>query len=136
MTEETGDRSPDWKGYGWDQIEVERLIRFTWGDKSMDSPHERGIRVQEEATELGQVVGVTRAEAHKIVDMVHDKAVGELKQEVAGVAFTLLGMCALQGIRLDDVFVAEMTRFKAKDPAHFRHKQRIKADLGVSIRPE
>jgi len=133
---ERRDRSLDWKGYGCDQIEVERLIRRVFGDKSMDSAHERGIRCQEEATELGQVVGVTRAEAHKIVDMVHDKPVGELRQEVGGVAFTLLAMCALQGLRLDDVFITEIARFRAKDPAHFQAKQKIKADLGLSLRAE
>ena len=129
-------KTSDWKGYGWDQIEVERLVRATWGDKSFESANERCARVHEEAAELFQSVGGTREVAHKIVDMVFDKPIGDTKQEVAGVAFTLLALCANKELRLDEVFAAEITRFKAKDPNVFRDKQKLKAVLGVSIRPE
>jgi hypothetical protein len=93
------DRTPHWLNYGADQIEVERLVRATWGDKSFDSLPERGARVGEEGIETMQACGVDRAKAHKIVDMVYDKPVGELRQEVAGVVFTLLALCAVQGER-------------------------------------
>jgi len=133
---EEHEKTPDWKGYGWDQIEVERLVRATWGDKSFDSANERCARLHEEAAELFQSVGGTREVAHGIVDMVFDKKPGDLPQEIGGVTFTLLGLCALKGLRLDDVLATELARFRAKDPQHFRDKQKLKADLGVSIRPE
>ena len=133
---ESGDRSVAWKNYGWDQIEAERLIRVTWGDRSFESLPERGARVGEEGIETMQSCGVSREQAHKIVDMVYDKPVGHLPQEIAGVAFTLLALCANRGLRLDEVVHAEMVRFKSKDPQHYRDKQKLKADLGVSIRPE
>ena len=128
--------SMHWKGYLGDQLEAERLVRITWGDKSMDDPKERGMRVGEEAIETMQVLKVSRDEAHRLVDMVYDKPVGHLPQEIAGVAFTLLALCANRGLRLDEVVHAEMVRFKSKDPQHYRDKQKLKADLGVSIRPE
>ncbi len=125
-----------WANYLSDQIEVERIVRSTWGDKSFESAKERGLRLQEEGIEVAQSLGGSREEAHKTVDMVFDKQPGEFRQEIAGVAFTLLALCANKGVRLDDAFPTELSRFKDKDPRHFRDKQALKAGLGVSMRPE
>jgi phosphoribosyl-ATP pyrophosphohydrolase len=126
----------DWKGYLSDQIESERLVRTTWGDKCFESLPERGTSVGEEGIETMQACGATREQAHALVDMVYDKPVGELRQEIAGVGFTLLALCANRGLRLDEVLAAELKRFKSKDPKHYRDKQKLKAALGVSIRAE
>lgn len=125
-----------WSDYMSDQIEVERLVRVTWGDMSFESAKERGLRVQEEGIETAQALGGSREEAHRTVDMVFDKKPGEFKQEIGGVVFTLLALCANKGVRLDEVFAEELARFRSKDPQHFRDKQALKAGLDVSIRSE
>ena len=125
-----------WRGYLADQIEAEQLVRSTWGDKSMDDPHERGMRVAEEALETLQVLKGTRAEAHALVDMVFDKPLGEIDNEIGGVLFTLMTLCANLGKRFDTLYAKEIARFKSKDPKFFRAKQKIKADLGLSARVE
>ncbi len=45
--------------------------------------------MQEEGTELAQSAGISREDAHKNVDMVYDKPVGEIGQEIAGYGDTL-----------------------------------------------
>jgi len=124
--------SMHWKGYLGDQLEAERLVRITWGDKSMDDPKERGMRVGEEAIETMQVLKVSRDEAHRLVDMVYDKPVGEIDNEIGGVLFTMLSLCANLGKRLDVLYAKEIARFKSKDPKHFRDKQKLKNALGLS----
>jgi hypothetical protein len=99
MTDE--EKSPDWKGYGIDQVVVEQWVRTTFGDKMFESKEERAARVLEEAVELYQVFGPgNRAKAHKIVDMVFDKKVGELHNELGGLIVTLLAVCGNEGRRL------------------------------------
>jgi len=130
------DRGPAWPSYGTDQAAVEVWVRKTFGDKVMDNPVERGRRVMEEANELGQVEGVTRAEAHKIVDAVFDKAKGELAQEVGGVGVTLLALCARHEMRLDDAVRVEIDRISQGEREKFRQRQLAKDNLGIGDRPE
>jgi hypothetical protein len=135
MTDE--EKSPDWKGYGIDQVVVEQWVRTTFGDKMFESKEERAARVLEEAVELYQVFGPgNRAKAHKIVDMVFDKKVGELHNELGGLIVTLLAVCGNEGLRLDEMANKEITRIKSLPGDGFRKKQRDKADLGVSMRAE
>lgn len=135
MTDE--EKSPDWKGYGIDQVVVEKWVRTTFGDKMFENKEERAARIFEEAAELYQVFALgNRAKAHKIVDMVFDKKVGELHNEIGGVIVTLLALCANEGLRLDDMADKEITRVKSLPGDGFRKKQRDKADLGVSMRAE
>ena len=135
MTDE--EKSPDWKGYGIDQAVVEQWVRTTFGDKMFESKEERAARVLEEAVELYQVFAPgNRAKAHKIVDMVFDKKVGELHNETGGLIVTLLAVCCNEGLRLDEMANKEITRIKSLPGDGFRKKQRDKADLGVSMRAE
>ena len=130
------DKTPDWKGYGWDQITVENLVRAKWGDKAFDSPVERATRLLEEAIEVFQAVGGSRDVAAKTVDMVMNKKAGELSQEIAGVGVCLLALCALKEVRLDEVVNAEIARIKGLDAEYLKARHNLKSDLGVAERAE
>ena len=135
-----GDKSPDWKGYGVDQAVIEQFVRTRFGDKVMDNKEERAARVLEEAIELFQVDARDpkegRAKAHKLIDVVFDKKVGDRKQEIGGLGVTLLALCAAHEHRLDELVKTEIARIMSMSPDHFLQKQTAKSDLGVAERPE
>lgn len=53
---------------------------------------ERASRHLEEAAETIQAAGLSRGAAHQIIDMVFDKAPGDIRQEIAGSMVTLLAL--------------------------------------------
>jgi len=135
------DKSPDWKGYGWDQIAVEKLVRTKWGDKAFEDPQERAARLMEEAVELLQAEAedrpeAARAVAHRIVDMVFDKKSGQTREEASGVIVTLLAFCALKEYRLDELAAEEIKRLTPIDPKVLKDRHNAKADKGVALRAE
>ena len=75
----------------------------------------RDMRFGEEAIELLQARGRSRAEAHRLVDYVYDRPVGIVEQEMGGVLTTLMAMASQQHIDLEDVTRAEMARFTRKN---------------------
>ena len=85
---------------------------------------------------MAQVEGVTRQDAHKIIDAVFKKPKGELSQELGGVIVTLLAACARHEIRLDDIARAEIDRVQKGAGKKFRDKQATKSALGIGDRPE
>ena len=58
----------------------------------INSMEERNMRFLEEALELVQSTGFTRAKAHHMVDYVFDRNPGEVNQEVGGVEVTLAAL--------------------------------------------
>lgn len=91
---------------------------------------ERNHRFFEEATELVQANGMTRSEAHQLVDYTFNRPVGDLRQEVGGVMVTLAALCLAAGAdmhadgeielrRINDPEVIEKIRAKqAAKPKH------------------
>lgn len=68
---------------------IQRLSR-AWTERAftpnvVNSIPERVMRLMEETNELGQAEGITRAEAHALVDQVYDKEPGVAAQELGGV---------------------------------------------------
>lgn len=124
---------PSWVNYLLAQRNAMARAVYVWGRTAM-TPHECALRVLEEAAELCQASGGSRYVAHKIVDMVYDKPVGEVEDELFGVLSALMIVHEVHGKRMDDTFGAGTERFARKDPEVMRMKQRVKADLGVSMR--
>jgi NTP pyrophosphatase (non-canonical NTP hydrolase) len=85
-----------------------------FGDGSGVKLDVRAWRFFEEATELVQAVGTTREDAHRLVDYVFDRPVGEPSQEVGGVMITLAGLCLSAGIDLHDAGETELARVWTK----------------------
>lgn len=79
---------------------VEHWMRVCFGRKIAADKVERNHRFLEEALELVQAAGCTASEAHQLVDYVYGRPVGELKQEVGGVAVTLAALRLAHDIRL------------------------------------
>ena len=87
----------------------------TFGERVAHSEKERAFRVMEEALELGQTIdGVTREDAHQLVDYVFDKAPGDVNQEVGGAIVTLAAFCAVKGLSIEEEFLREYTRIIGK----------------------
>lgn len=71
---------------------------------------ERNHRFFEESTELVQSNGMTRSEAHQLVDYVFDRPLGESMQEVGGVMVTLAALCEAIEIDMQQAGEAELAR--------------------------
>lgn len=74
------------------------------------SKRERSLRFLEEATELVQSLGLTRDDAHNIVEHVYGRPVGEPKQEVGGVTVTLAALTNAAEIDLEQAATVELAR--------------------------
>lgn len=104
------------------QDEVGRWMSECFDSEVISDLTERNARFFEEATELVQAGGYSREAAHRMVDYVYDRPVGEITQEVGGVMVTLL---ALGNTRLIDVMhclQVEVRRIWTKIP-QIRAKQ-------------
>ncbi len=75
---------------------------------------ERNHRFFEEATELVQANGMTRSEAHQLVDYTFDRPVGELHQEIGGVMVTLAALCLASDANMHDAGETELARIWTK----------------------
>lgn len=89
---------------------------------------ERNHRFFEEATECVQANGMTRSEAHQLVDYTFDRPVGELRQEVGGVMVTLAALCIASDVDMHEAGTVELARvwqkieqIRAKQAAKPKH---------------
>lgn len=92
------------------QARVAEWVRECFGADDAANVRLRAHRFLEESNELGQAVGVTREEAHQLVDYVYGRPVGEPAQEVGGVGITLAGVCNALDISVTDANETELTR--------------------------
>jgi hypothetical protein len=58
---------------------------------------ERRDRFCEEALEVAQATGMTREEAHQLVDYTFGRPVGEPQKEIGAAALTLASLCVVGG---------------------------------------
>ncbi len=88
---------------------------------------ERNHRFFEEATEAVQANGMTRSEAHQLVDYTFDRPVGELHQEIGGVMVTLAALCLASGQDMHAAGETELARINRPDMViRIRAKQAAK----------
>jgi len=86
--------------------------RRVLGDKAAFDVRERALRVLEEAIELAQACGVDVEAAHKLVDYVFARPVGNTAQEIAGLFVTAYSCAAAIGVEADAVFSEEWERIQ------------------------
>lgn len=98
---------------------------------AMMTPHERVLRVLEEALELAQAEGLTREEATRLTDYVFARPVGNPEQELGGLGLTLVAYAESKGLSADDAEEREIHRVLSRDPAYFRKRNLEKAAAGV-----
>lgn len=92
------------------QLRVHAWMLACFGDDITANGDERVFRFIEEALELAQSRGCSAEDAHKLVDYVFGRPVGDAAQEVGGVMVTLAALCTAAGIDLDAQAEAELSR--------------------------
>lgn len=92
------------------QSRVLQWMVATFGHEITRNRVERNHRFLEESLELVQAAGCTASEAHQLVDYVFGRPVGELRQEVGGVAVTLAALCHANDVNVEVCGEAELTR--------------------------
>lgn len=104
------------------QKQIRIWVETRLGKEAMNYP-ERGRRSLEENLELGQALGVTREEAHRLVDHVFDKPLGEIQQELGGAALTLSAAAEAAGFNLGECAQAELDRVYSLPMEKFQKRQ-------------
>lgn len=112
---------------GW-QAQVHDWMIACFGEAISRDGIERNHRFLEEALELVQACGCTAAEAHKLVDYVFGRPVGETAQEIGGVMVTLAALCNVHQLNMDAAGADELARcwsaidkIRAKQAAKPKH---------------
>lgn len=111
------------------QSRVDPWMMTCFGPEISGDKVERNHRFGEEANELMQACGCTREDAHKLVDYVYDRPVGEPKQEVGGVMVTLAALCLAHDMNMHTEGETELARIWTKVDV-IRAKQAAKPKFG------
>ncbi len=96
------------------QQRVQSWMLACFGEEISTDTIERNHRFFEEATELVQANGMTRSEAHQLVDYVFSRPVGGREQEAGGVMVTLAALCSTISVDTDIAGERELARVWTK----------------------
>jgi NTP pyrophosphatase (non-canonical NTP hydrolase) len=102
-----------------------------WGAEPLVSRDDRARRFAEEAMELAQTQGVEADTLKRLIDYVYGRPVGDVKQEIGGVMFSLYCLAENLGLSVDGCETDEINRFLGTDPEVFRKKNEAKREAGV-----
>lgn len=109
------------------QARVQPWMLGCFGAEIAADMSERCHRLFEECGEACQSKGMTRSEAHQLVDYTWDRPLGEPRQEVGGVMVTLAAFCLAAGIDMHEAGEAELARISDPETmAKIRAKQAAK----------
>lgn len=119
----------------WDHRKARQDRVFDWVTKAFGPDHansmpQRATRFLEEAIELYQAAEGDLAMAHRLLDFVFNRPVGELHKEIGAVGFTLLSVAAAAGLSADQEEIREVDRVMSKDPAVFAQRNSEKNAAG------
>jgi len=109
--------------------------RRAFGMACYNDTQERAARVLEEAIELAQSVGLPVGQAAHLVRHVYSNKPGEFKQEVGGVAVTLMVLCESFDENLGALAEHEIARVLDKPIEHFQARHLEKAAAGITMAP-
>jgi NTP pyrophosphatase (non-canonical NTP hydrolase) len=114
---------------------VRQELVFDWVTKAFGPDHanslpQRATRFLEEAIELYQAAGGDRDMAHRLLDFVFARPVGELSKEIGAVGLTLLSVAAAADVSADAEERREIERVTSQDPAVFAERNREKNEAG------
>lgn len=117
----------------FDYKRIKRVFEQIFNNPEFTNLEERSLRFGEEVQEFLQVCGITREQAHALVDQVHDKPVGEFSQELGGLLVTLGTLLAYhhpQGTA-EAAFEKEIRRIELPETQE-RIRQKFKSKSVVS----
>lgn len=115
------------------QRQVAAWCAAAFGTEHASSLTQRGIRLLEEAIEAYQAAGGEADMAHKLVDYVFGRPVGELGQELGGIGVTVLALAEAAGLSADAEEAREVARVLSKDLAHFTKRNEEKNAAGFNV---
>lgn len=117
-------------GYIPFQTRVRAWVLTCFGASIADDMLERNFRFLEEALELVQSLGCTRAQAQSLLDYVYSRPVGETRQEIGGVMVTLCALGAAADIDVASEGEYELLRINNPEMIiKIRRKQASKRDV-------
>ena len=110
------------------QARVRPWVLACFGEDVANDRAQRAHRFAEEALELVQAIGGTAEMAHRMVDYVFSRPLGEPEQEIGGVMTTLATLCLALGEDMHACGEAELARVWTKVDA-IRAKRAGKPDV-------
>ena len=113
------------------QSTVNSWLMSIFSPEHVQSLEERNQRFFEEATELVQSNNMSKETAHKLVDYVYDRPLGEPEQEVGGVMNTLAALCNALGINIGEQAFVEICRC-IENSDKIKAKQKLKPVISDS----
>lgn len=116
------------------QVRVLSWAKACFGEAEATSLPQRGLRLLEEAIECFQAAGGDDEQAHKLVDYIFDRPVGELHQEIGGVGVTLLALAAAAGTSADALTKDEVDRILSLSPEYFAERNARKNAAGFKAK--
>jgi NTP pyrophosphatase (non-canonical NTP hydrolase) len=116
------------------QAAISRWARECFGVEEATSPEQRGLRLLEEAIEAAQAAGVDRDAAANLVRFVYSRPVGEVAQELGGVAVCALALAEAVGADAETEECREIDRVLAIDRAHFTARNAAKNAAGFHFK--
>lgn len=105
----------------------------TFGIEHMTSVPQRGIRLLEEAIEAYQAAGCDADMAHKLIDFIFERPVGELGQEIGGIGVCLLALANAAGFSADAEEMREVARVLSKPATEFAKRNEEKNAAGFNV---
>lgn len=102
-----------------------------FGEFEGKSVAQRALRLLEESAELAQAAGVNEHLSHSLLHYVWSRPVGEIHQEIGGVAVTLLALAHSAGLSAEAEEIREVERVLSKPLAHFTERNKAKNDAGL-----
>lgn len=103
-----------------------------FGLEQMTSIPQRALRLLEEAVELYQAAGADAAMAHRLIDYVFARPVGEVRKELGGVGVCVLAMASACGITAEETEIAEVQRLISRSPIEFTQRNAAKNAAGFA----
>lgn len=92
---------------------------------------ERLARFFEEANEACQSLGMTREDAHKLVDYTYDRPTGEPALEIGAAALTLASLCVVAGYDMEKCAEADLAKLQRPETiARIRAKRATRHGRG------
>lgn len=109
------------------QANVDKWMQECFGNEVTMDRACRCHRFVEESIELAQACNLHKADVLMLVDYVYDRPVGEMPQEVGGVAVTLAALCTSFQQNMMDAAEAELNRVWQKiDKIRIKHQTKPK----------
>lgn len=112
------------------QRDIFAWTKEAFGEAEATSFEQRGLRLLEEAIEAYQAVGGHADVAHRLVDFVFGRPVGDIAQELGGVQVCVLALAASVEASADEEERREVARVLSKPVEHFRKRNAAKNAAG------